>query len=183
MLLKLFVTQLGAKCKPPFIVLKGGDKKWPRRLVSPSQKGRLIGHSLGGGKVVSPPLVLRAGITATTSKKMDRSNGSLKGGTVMTVMIKKNVVRLWLENVPQDKVFLCHDGRVVRNMDELVAALRDMSEETFRYHATGEKNDFGAWVGDVVGDVTLANQLKKAADSATSARKAELRLAWLKQRL
>ena len=101
----------------------------------------------------------------------------------MTVMTKKNVARLWLENVPQDKVFWCHDGMVVRNMDELVAALRDMSEETFCYHATGEKNDFSAWVGDVVGDVTLANQLKKAADSATSARKAELRLAWLKQRL
>jgi len=98
-------------------------------------------------------------------------------------MAKKNMARLWLENVPQDKVFWCRDGKVVRNMDELAAALRQMSEETFRYHATGQKNDFITWVRDVIGDMTLTNQLKKAASPATSARKVELRLAWLKQRL
>jgi len=102
----------------------------------------------------------------------------------MTAMTKKNVAtKSWLENVPQDKVFWCYDGRVVRNMNELAAALREMSEETFHYHATGEKNDFSNWVRDVIGDATLANQLQKAANSAASARKVELRLAWLKQRL
>ena len=102
----------------------------------------------------------------------------------MTVMTKKNVAtKLWLENVPQDKEFWCHDGRIVRNMDELAATLREMSEETFHYHANGEENDFSTWVRDVIGDMTLANQLKKAANPAASADKVELRLAWLRQRL
>jgi hypothetical protein len=115
---------------------------------------------------------------------MDKSNGSIKGGIVMTAMTKKNVSnKSRLENVPQDKVFWCHHGRMVKNMDELAAILREMPEETFHYHATGEKNDFSAWVRDVIGDVTLANQLKKAANPATSAHKVELRLAWLRQRL
>ena len=96
---------------------------------------------------------------------------------------KKSMSRLWLENVPQDKVFWCHDGVVVKNMHELAAALREMSKETFDYHVTDERNDFSSWVRDVIGDVTLANQLQVTNNLATSARRVELRLAWLNKRV
>ncbi len=101
----------------------------------------------------------------------------------MVIKIKKEVAELWLRDVPQDKVFWFHDGKVVKNLDELATTLREMTEETFQYHATGDKNDFSNWVRDVVGDVTLANQLQKATIQATAARKVETRLNWLRARL
>lgn len=96
---------------------------------------------------------------------------------------KKGMTRAWLENVPEAKVFWCHDGRVVQNLEELAAALREMPEETFRYHVTKDKNDFRNWVSDVIGDTTLANQLGKVSTQTTSANKVEARLSWLKARV
>ncbi len=75
----------------------------------------------------------------------------------------KNILdKAWLEDVHKDKVFWCHDNRVMKNLDELVAALRKMSDDTFRYHVTKDKNDFSKWVRDVIGDSTLAEDLQKA---------------------
>jgi hypothetical protein len=99
------------------------------------------------------------------------------------MVTNKETYQSWLANVAQDKVFWCHDGGVVKNLDELVAALRAMSDETFRYHAAVDNNDFSNWVRDVIGDRTLANQLQKAMTQATAARKVETRLGWLKARL
>ena len=99
------------------------------------------------------------------------------------MVTNKEIYQSWLVNVAQDKAFWRHDGGVVKNLDELAAALRAMSEETFRYHATVDKNDFSNWVRDVIGDATLANQLQKAMTQATAARKVETRLGWLKARL
>ncbi len=106
----------------------------------------------------------------------------LMGGEVVMVT-NKEIYQSWLANVAQDKVFWRHDGGVVKNLDELAAALREMSEETFRYHATGDKNDFSNWIRDVIGDGTLASQLHKAMTQGTAARKVETRLGWLKARL
>jgi hypothetical protein len=95
----------------------------------------------------------------------------------------KGMYESWLRDVPLDKVFWRHDGGAVKNLDELGAALREMSEETFRYHVAGDKSDFSNWVRDVIGDGTLANQLRKAMTQTTAARRVETRLAWLKARL
>jgi len=104
------------------------------------------------------------------------------GGEVVMVT-NKEIYQSWLVNVAQDKAFWRHDGGVVKNLDELAAALRAMSEETFRHHATVDKNDFSNWVRDVIGDGTLANQLQKTMTQANAARKVETRLGWLKARL
>jgi len=101
----------------------------------------------------------------------------------MVTKTKKELAELWLRDVPQDKVFWFHDGRMAKNLYELATTLQGMPEETFQYHATGDKNDFSNWVGDVIGDVTLANQLQEATTQATAARKVETRLNWLKARL
>ena len=47
-------------------------------------------------------------------------------------------------------------------MDELGAALREMSEDTFRYHVTADRNDFSKWVEDVIGDHELSAVLKNS---------------------
>ena len=101
----------------------------------------------------------------------------------MAMAQKKGVTRAWLGDVPEAKVFWCHDGRVVQNLEELAVALRDMPEETFRYHVNKDKNDFRNWVNDVIGDATLANQLGKASTRTTYAHKVEARLSWLKARV
>ena len=60
----------------------------------------------------------------------------------------KTVAQGMLGDVPQDKRFWCSDGRVLKNLPELEVALKEMSEETFRYHSNKAKNDFSMWVKD-----------------------------------
>lgn len=98
------------------------------------------------------------------------------------MVTNKGKARAKLENVPQDKGFYCHDGRVAKNLEELAAALRQMGEETFRYHANESKNDFSNWVRDVIADATLAKQLKQASSREAAARAVETKLNWLKAR-
>lgn len=99
------------------------------------------------------------------------------------MVTKKGAARSWLGDVSQDRVFWCQDGRALKNLDELAAALREMAEETFRYHAAGDKNDFSNWVRDVIGDATLAKELQKAITRSTAAQKVVTRLGWLRARL
>jgi len=101
----------------------------------------------------------------------------------MTAKIERTIVELWLRDVPQDKAFWFRDGRTASNLAELASALREIREETFEHHVLGDRNDFSNWVKDVIGDVTLANQLQKAATQASAARRLEMRLDWLKARL
>lgn len=60
----------------------------------------------------------------------------------MVTKTKKELAELWLRDVPQDKVFWFHGGRMAKNLDELSTTLREMPEETFQYHATGGKKRF-----------------------------------------
>jgi len=89
---------------------------------------------------------------------------------------KEKLDKRWLDDVPEDKVFWCHDGRTVRNMDELAVVLAEMSEDTFCYHANGGKNDFSNWIRDVIGDVKLARELAMVVTKPNAVRKVEMRL-------
>jgi hypothetical protein len=101
----------------------------------------------------------------------------------MVIKTKKEVAEMLLEDVLPDMVFWFHDGRMVKNLDELATTLREMTEETFYYYVTGGKNDFGNWVRDVIGDLILTRQWKKATTQATAACRVETRLNWLRARL
>ena len=85
-----------------------------------------------------------------------------KSGDRAILVMAKAVNKLCLSDVAADKVFWCHDGRVMKNLDELGAALREMSEETFQYHVTADRNDFSKWVEDVIGDYELSAELKNS---------------------
>lgn len=92
----------------------------------------------------------------------------------------KAVTKSWLADVPADKVFRCHDGRVMKNLDELNFALREMADETFRYHVTLEKNDFGKWVQDVIGDYELSASLLSSSTRTRASKAVANRVAELK---
>jgi hypothetical protein len=96
--------------------------------------------------------------------------------------ITRKIAREWLADVPEDKVFWCSDGRVMKNLTELEKALLEMSDETFRYHANESKNDFSNWIQDVIGDVQLADDLRRNATRPEAAESIATRIAWLKTR-
>jgi len=85
-----------------------------------------------------------------------------KREAITTPVSAKEVIKSWLADVPADKEFLSHDGKILKNLEELSTALREMSDETFAYHVTPDRNDFGKWVQEVVGDYELATQLRIA---------------------
>ncbi len=96
--------------------------------------------------------------------------------------VNQDMIRMRLEDVPEDKVFWCCNDRILRNLKDLASALKKMNQEVYSYHANDEKNDFSNWVHDVVGDVTLAYQLRKAKSRDTAARRVDERLEWLQTR-
>lgn len=95
--------------------------------------------------------------------------------------ITRSVARKWLSDVPEEKQFWCNDGRVIKNLLELEAALKTMGDETFRYHSNETKNDFSTWIKDVIGDESLAESLKSASRLQAVKTVAD-RIAWIKAR-
>lgn len=107
------------------------------------------------------------GVCPVCGTKMYRigRNGA-RAVRVMTTAVSKSC----LSDVAADKVFWCHDGRVMKNLDELGAALREMSDDTFRYHVTADRNDFSKWVEDVIGDHELSAVLKNSSTQSHAAK-------------
>ena len=58
--------------------------------------------------------------------------------------------------------FFVHHGPVLKDLKELHAAFQAMSPEQFAHHVTHEKNDFCAWVMEVLADHKTAKKLAKA---------------------
>ena len=88
-----------------------------------------------------------------TPKKADASR---------TPRITKSRARKFLAQVPEQCVFWCNDGNILRDLKELGNALVSMSDQTFAYHCNDVKKDFSNWIRDVVGDTSLARSLESA---------------------
>jgi len=102
---------------------------------------------------------------------------------VKIVRISKEEAKKRLGDVPDAKRFWCHDGKVIKNLRELRKALDDMSDETFRYHLGGGRNDFSKWIREVVGDEELANDLNKAKSRVEADRAVADRVSFLGRKL
>lgn len=76
--------------------------------------------------------------------------------------VSKDEARRRLADVPDDKRFWCHDGKVIKNLKELAKALSNMTDQTYYYHLSGGRNDFSKWIREVVGDARLAEDFGKA---------------------
>jgi hypothetical protein len=99
----------------------------------------------------------------------------------MATMTKK-AAKERLSDVPEEKRFWCHDGRYLKNLEELAAALEQMTDDTFAYHSNASKTDFSNWVRDVVGDEKLARDLLKTTTPPEAAKSVAARIKWLKTR-
>ena len=99
------------------------------------------------------------------------------------VKITGAIAKAWLADVPQEKRFWCSDGQVMKNLPELEAALKQMSEDTFRYHSNETKSDFGNWVRDVIGDEKLSRDLQKSSTRLQAIKSVADRIAWLRRKI
>jgi len=85
-----------------------------------------------------------------------------------------------LVNAADEHCFWACDGRVMRNLEDLHKALKEMPEDVFRYHVNKEKNDFAKWIREVLKDSQLASQSRRLKTRLTFVKKTEARLKELK---
>ncbi|HUW45271.1 MAG TPA: hypothetical protein VMW50_05680 [Dehalococcoidia bacterium] len=99
------------------------------------------------------------------------------------IKISKEEANRRLGDVPDEKRFWCHDGKLVKNLREFEKALNDMSDETFHYHSGGGRKDFSSWIRDVVGDEKLAKDLSKAKSRIQASKTVAQRISFLKSKI
>ncbi len=100
----------------------------------------------------------------------------------MVETLKQEATRL-LADVPEEYVFRCCNGHILRNMKELGDELKTMSNESYAFHVNTEKNDFTNWVGDIIKDGRLVKDLQKSPNQAQAARLVASRISILSKRL
>ncbi|MBW2995614.1 hypothetical protein KY312_04635 [Candidatus Woesearchaeota archaeon] len=61
---------------------------------------------------------------------------------------------------PKDKYFWVIDGTVIRSVKELVDAIDTMDYNIFQHHVNDARNDFAAWVENVLNLENLARDLR-----------------------
>ena len=87
-----------------------------------------------------------------------------------------------LIDVKKDRVFRVHNGPVIHNLHELADSLEHMSELTYNHHVNSEKNDFSAWVHDILGDDILASNIAGDISSKQMIRAIHKRIGDLEER-
>ena len=97
-------------------------------------------------------------------------------------MVTKEEAKRYLCDVAPEQCFWVNNGLILKNLDELANALPEMGNDTFYYHMNNEKNDFSAWISDVVGDKALANDLLSSRNKESAFKKVQKRLNSLKKK-
>ncbi len=113
----------------------------------------------------------------TTKKKTKKTTRKTTKKT--TTRAVKNATQ-FLSDVQNDKCFWVNNGWILRNLPEVPLVLSNMSDDTFFYHVNENKNDFYNWIGDVIGDKTLAKNIKNSS-KASMIKKVERRITQLKR--
>ena len=97
---------------------------------------------------------------------------------IIRAMKKKRPTRKRLPDVAEEHKFVVNDGQVLKNLSQLPAALRKMPQYAFAHHVNAERNDFGNWIKDVIGDEELAQTVSKLNSKTTISRAVQAKLRW-----
>jgi hypothetical protein len=100
----------------------------------------------------------------------------------MVKIVTKEMARKILADVPEEKRFWLADGRYLKNLTELHAALVQIPPGIFGIHASAGKTDFSNWIRDVMDDDELAADLLKSTTREQAARAVAGRINYLKRR-
>ncbi|MBI2546714.1 hypothetical protein HYV81_06060 [Candidatus Woesearchaeota archaeon] len=69
---------------------------------------------------------------------------------------------LLLRDASPEFYFHLSDGRVLRNVNDLLQALKSMSEHVYHHHVNAHRNDFSTWIRDIFGDYNVAHKALSA---------------------
>lgn len=97
-------------------------------------------------------------------------------------MVTKDEAKKYLCDIAPEQCFWVNNGPILKNLEELANALPEMSNDTFHHHMNNEKNDFSAWINDVIGDKALANELLSSKNKESAVKKLQKRLNSLKKK-
>jgi hypothetical protein len=78
--------------------------------------------------------------------------------------------------IKHHEYFHLSSGRVLKNINELLNALKSMDHRTFEHHVNTHKNDFGNWIKHVYKDEWLASKVFETKDEHEMAKTIEARL-------
>lgn len=101
----------------------------------------------------------------TTAKKVPTKNPVAKGSKKTTA--KKTAPRKQVSTKPlvfadDQRSFWVTNGQILNSLVALRDALHEMEKDVYLYHATGDQNDFAAWVDQVLCDPACAQDLSRA---------------------
>lgn len=97
-------------------------------------------------------------------------------------MVTKEEAKRYMGSVAPEQCFWINNGPILKNLEELAAALPDISNESFHHHVNKEKNDFSNWISDIIGDKKLANELLSSKSKDSMLKKLRNRLNSLKKK-
>jgi hypothetical protein len=108
-----------------------------------------------------------------TRRKRTTTSLEIAGETHALEMACRHLIQ-----APPDKAFWVNGGPVLTDLQQLRQALaREISDEQFVHHVTGDKNDFAQWVEEVLGDTQCAEALRQARSRTEALRATEGTLA------
>lgn len=89
--------------------------------------------------------------------------------------------RKFLKKVPNEVSFWLCTNHYIRSLKELSNSLDNISDDTFRYHVTKDKNDFEVWIRQSIKDKELSREISRIKTKETLARKIAERFEELSQ--
>lgn len=85
--------------------------------------------------------------------------------------VQASVARGILSRVPSQRSFWLCTNQNLRSIADVSKALQVANDEVFRYHVNRDKNDFEAWIRDIVKDKDLAREIARVKTRETLIRK------------
>ncbi|MBW2977179.1 hypothetical protein KY347_07090 [Candidatus Woesearchaeota archaeon] len=96
------------------------------------------------------------------SKKPNKAKAIKASTKESAEAIEVSSVKKLLSTTPEQHSFFVADGTKISSLTQLLDALEAMHEDTYRFHANENRNDFSNWVKDIFEDEQLAESLKTA---------------------
>lgn len=88
----------------------------------------------------------------------------------------------YLSDVAAEQSFWVNNGPILKNLSELAEFLPQMDDASYSHHVNREKNDFGKWIKDIIGDQKLANELMSSKNKESAVKKIRSRINSLKKK-
>lgn len=76
-----------------------------------------------------------------------------------------------LSKAPLNVSFWLCTNETLRSLEQVLKALERANDEVFRYHINRDKNDFEAWIRDIIRDRELAREISRIKTRETLIRK------------